>query len=75
MTPQNNYPGRIPEGSFHIKMDQLFPPEQQTEKDGEDSISSNTSQKRLFNPMDEQDTFLEKMDMYLLGGDVLPSIS
>ena len=25
--------------------------------------------------MDEQDTFLEKMDMYLLGGEVLPSIS
>ena len=25
--------------------------------------------------MDEQDTFLEKMDMYLLGGDALPSIS
>ena len=25
--------------------------------------------------MDEQDTFLEKMDMYLLGGEALPSIS
>ena len=61
--------GRVAEGSFKKKMDHLFPLE------GDQLSDSDTSQKRLFNPMDEQDTFLEKMDMYLLGGEELPSIS